>query len=134
MGRWYKCGGPDTERKYHSLLFTSITTHFPVLLYELELEFETMKEIGFANASRVTYHKASQLVILRPFTLTINDMNKKPSLGSIHGLGPAISTSTKTGATDLMLSFPACDDESDASEVAAGITVSVQLRSSLFRY
>ena len=76
--------------------------------------------------------------------MTINDMkrilkkvfkSKKPSLGSIHGLGPAISTSTRTGATDLMLSIPACDDESDTSgatsaQVGAGISVSVQLRSS----
>ena len=54
--------------------------------------------------------------------------SKKPSLGSIQ-LGPATSTSTSTGATDLML--PACDSESDgttSAQVAAGISVSVQLR------
>ena len=59
--------------------------------------------------------------------------SKKPSLASIHGLVPATSTSTSTGATDLMLSIPACDSESDgttSAQVAAGISVSVQLRPS----
>ena len=58
---------------------------------------------------------------------------KKPSPGSIHGPGPATSTSTSTGATDLMLSIPACDSETDATistQVAASISVSAQLRHS----
>ena len=57
---------------------------------------------------------------------------KKQSLG-IHGLGPATSTPTSTGTTDLMLSIPACDSELDGTtgaQVAAGISVSVQLRPS----
>ena len=74
------------------------------------------------------------------FTLIINDMkralrkvfkSKKPSLGTIHGLGPVTSTSTSAGPTDLMLSIPACDSESDETtnaQAAAGVSVSVQLR------
>ena len=53
-----------------------------------------------------------------------------PSLGSIHGLVPATSTSTSTGATDLMLPIHACDSESDgttSAQVAVGISVSIQL-------
>ena len=61
--------------------------------------------------------------------------SKKPSLGSIHGLGPAASTSTSTGATDLMLSVPACDSDGTASaQGAAGISVSVQFALRIFRY
>ena len=60
--------------------------------------------------------------------------SKKPSLGTMHdGLGPATLTSTSTGPTDLMLSIPACDSELDGTtgaQVAAGISVSVQLRPS----
>ena len=59
--------------------------------------------------------------------------SKKPSLDPIHGLGPATSTSTRTGATDLMLSNPVCDNESDrvtSAQVAAGVSVSVLLRPS----
>ena len=57
--------------------------------------------------------------------------SKKQSLGSIHGLGPATSTLTSTGPTDLMLSIPDCDSELDgtiSAQVAAGVSVSVQLR------
>ena len=59
--------------------------------------------------------------------------SKKPYLGTIHGLGPATSTSTSTGPTDLMLSIPAFYSESDgitSAQVAAGVSVSVQLRPS----
>ena len=57
--------------------------------------------------------------------------SEKRSLGSIHGPGPATSTLTSAGATDLMLSFPACDsDGTTSAQVAAGISVSVQLRPS----
>ena len=61
--------------------------------------------------------------------------SEKPSLGTIHGLGPATSTSASTGPTDLMLSIPAYDSESDGTtrgQVAAGVSVSVQLRPSHF--
>ena len=57
--------------------------------------------------------------------------SEKSSLGSIQG--PATLTSTSTGATDFMLSraIPIiCDSESDgtsSTQVAAGISVSVQL-------
>ena len=54
--------------------------------------------------------------------------SKKPSLGTIHGLGPATSTSTSTGPTDLIPSIPAYDSESDGTtraQVAAGVNVSV---------
>ena len=74
-------------------------------------------------------------------TLIINDMkrlytkvfnSKKPSLGSMHGSGPATSTSTSNGTTDLMPSIPACDsDTTTSAQVAAGVSVSVQLRLSL---
>ena len=92
--------------------------------------------------SRLNESINSTYVIERPFsfTLIINDMkrilkkvfkSKKPSLGSIHGLVPATSTSTSTGsgATDLMLSVPACDSGTTSAQVAAGI-VSVQFRPS----
>ena len=86
-------------------------------------------------------HLNSTYVIEKPFSFTsiINDMNrvlkklfksKKPSLGTIPGLGPATLTSTSTGPTDLVLSIPACDSESDgttSAQVAAGFSVSVQL-------
>ena len=119
-----------TERKYHLLI--SITTHFPVLC-ERYLVTVTPYD-GYLNS---TY------VIERPFsfTLIINDMkrilkkvfkSKKPSLGSIHGLVPATSTSTSTGsgATDLMLSVPACDSGTTSAQVAVGTSVSVQFRPS----
>jgi hypothetical protein len=66
-------------------------------------------------------------------TLIINDMkriykkvfkSKKSSLGSIHGPGPA--TSTSTHITDLM---PASDATASA-QVTAGVSVSIQLRPS----
>ena len=94
-------------------------------------------------------HLNSTYVIEKPFsfTLIINDTmkrflkkvlkSKKPSLRTIHELGPATSTSTTTGPTDLMLSIPACDSESDGTTsaqlgVAAGVSVSVRLRPSHF--
>ena len=48
----------------------------------------------------------------------------------MHGLGPATSTSTSTGHTDVMLSIPAFYSEPDgttSAQVAAGVSVSVQL-------
>jgi hypothetical protein len=56
--------------------------------------------------------------------------SKIPSLGSIHGPGPATSTSTLiTSTTDLMPSIPASDATASA-QVTAGVSVSVQLRPS----
>ena len=57
--------------------------------------------------------------------------SKKPSLGTIDGLGPVTSTSTSTDPTDLLQSSPAFYSESDGTtraHVAAGVSVSVQLR------
>ena len=56
--------------------------------------------------------------------------SKKPSLGSIHGQGPAASTSTNTGTPDLMPFIPqaqaACDSDGIASaQVTAGLSVRV---------
>ena len=96
------------------------------------------------------YHRScvlwpSAYVIEKPFSFTsiINDMkrvlkkvfnSKKPSLGTMHdGLGPATLTSTSTGPTDLMLSIPACDSESDratSAQVTAVVSVRVQLHPS----
>ena len=116
----------DTERKYHSQLLIS----------------NYMKEIGFTHA---LYHRVNSTYVidrLLSFTLIINDMkrilkkafkSKKSSRGTIHGLGPATSTSTSIGPTDLMLSIPACTSETDgttSAQVAAGVSVSVQLRPS----
>ena len=59
--------------------------------------------------------------------------SKKPSLGTIHGLGLATSTLISTGPTDPMLSIPAFYSDSDgttSAQVAAGVSVSVQLRPS----
>ena len=81
----------------------------------------------------------STYVIEKPFsfTLIINEImkrflkkvlkSKKPSLRTIHEIGPATSTSTTIGPTDLMLSIPACDSESISAQGAAGVSVSVQL-------
>ena len=73
-------------------------------------------------------------------TLTINEMkrfckklfrSKKPSLGSIHRYGVATSTSTLiTGTADLMPSIYASDVTASTQVTTAGISVSVQLRSS----
>ena len=50
--------------------------------------------------------------------------SKNPSLGSIHGRGPASSTSTSTGTTDLMASIPAFDANVTASaQITAGDSV-----------
>ena len=50
--------------------------------------------------------------------------SKNPSLGSIHGPGPAALTSTSTGTTDLMASIPAFDADGTASaQVTAGVSV-----------
>ena len=60
--------------------------------------------------------------------------SKKPLLGSIHGSGPATSTSTPiTSTTDIMQSIPAGDATASA-QVAAGISVSVQLRQLHLKY
>ena len=89
-------------------------------------------------------HLKSTYVIKKPFSFTsiIKDMkralkklfkSKKLSLGSVHELGPATLTSTSTGPTDLMLSIPGCDSESDkatGAQVADGVSVSVQLHPS----
>ena len=57
---------------------------------------------------------------------------KKPSPGSIHGPGPATSTSTLIASHDLMPSIPASDSDAIASaQVTAGVSVSVQLCPSL---
>ena len=76
-----------------------------------------------------------------PFTLIINDMkrlykrvfkSKKPSVGSIHGPGPASFASTSTGTTDPMPSLLACDTESDgtpSAQVTASVSV-IQFRPS----
>ena len=99
---------------------------------------------GLLQSRRITAALKSTYVIESSFSFTsIIDMkrkrilkkvfkSKKPSLGSIHasGLVPATLTSTSTGTTDLMLSIPACDSESDgttSTQVAADINVSVQL-------
>jgi hypothetical protein len=83
----------------------------------------------------------STYVIERSFSLTliINDMkriykkffkSKKPSLGSIHGPGPATSASTLiTSTADFMPPIPASDATASA-QVTAGVSVSVQLRPS----
>ena len=54
--------------------------------------------------------------------------SKKPSLGSIHGPGPATSKSARAGTTDLLPSIPACDSESDgtvSAQVTDGAIVSI---------
>jgi hypothetical protein len=57
--------------------------------------------------------------------------SKKPSMGSIHGPGPATSTSTLITSTDLMPSVPATSSDATASaQVSAGVSVSIQLRAS----
>ena len=96
-----------------------------------------LNENSYIDHAAILRYLNSTYVIEKPFSFTsiINDMkrvfkSKKPSLGTIHGLGPATSTSTTTGPTDLMLSIPACDSESDEStsaQVAAGVNVTVQL-------
>jgi hypothetical protein len=54
--------------------------------------------------------------------------SKKPSLGSINGPEPAVSTSTlTTNTTALMPSVPISDATASA-QVTAGINVSVQLQ------
>ena len=61
---------------------------------------------------------------------------KKPSPGSMHGPGPATSTSTlKISATDsnIMLSTPASNATASA-QVTAGLSVSVQLANYIFKY
>ena len=89
---------------------------------------------GSCNSNLSTY------LIERSFSLTliINDMkriyenvskSKEPSLGSIHGPRPATSTSTLiTSTTDLIPSIPS--DATANAQVAAGVTVSVQLAQS----
>ena len=128
-GRWSKCRFiQDTERKYHSHCLFQLR---PIsLCYHVSLV-----AIAYLNSTYVIVAVCSF-----SFTSIINDMKrvlkkvfkpKKPSPGSIHGPGPVTSTSSSTGATDLMLSIPACNSESDgttSTQVAAGISVSVQLR------
>ena len=61
--------------------------------------------------------------------------SKKASLGSIHGPGPATSTSTLITSTTGLLpseSIPASDATASA-QVTAGISVSVQLRLCIFK-
>ena len=102
-------------------------------LYErCRLYIVTIAPYHIASTTRRTY------VIECSFssTLIIYDMkrmfkkifkSKKSSLGSLHGRGPAASTSISTGTTgitDLMLSIPACDSDGTASaQVTAGVSV-----------
>ena len=75
--------------------------------------------------------------------INLNDMkriykrvfkSKEPSSDSIHGPGPATSTSTMvTSTTDLMPSIPASDAIASA-QVTTGVGVSIQLRPSDFKY
>ena len=61
--------------------------------------------------------------------------SKNLSLGSIHGPGPATSTSTHiTSTTDLMPSISTTSDETANALVTAGVSVSVQLRHRFFKY
>ena len=101
-------------------------------------------ELEFLERYRSRHITPSQLHLCNreTFLFHFNDMkrslkklfkSKKPSPGTIHGLGPATSTSTSAGPTDLMLSIPACDFESDGTtraQVAAGVSVRVQLHPS----
>ena len=97
-----------------------------------------MKDVG-----TMVRHASLVTIKLHPYslTLTINEMkrlykkvfkSKKPSLGSTHGHGPAISTSTLiTNTADLMPSIHASDViASRGAQVTAGVSVSVQLRPS----
>ena len=77
-------------------------------------------------------------------TINLNDMKRfykklfrsnKPSRDSIHGPGPATSTTSTstliTSTADLMPSLPTNDAPASA-HITAGVSVSVQLRPSLF--
>ena len=59
--------------------------------------------------------------------------SKKPSLGSVHGPGPATSISTFITSNDLIpqVYIPASDATASA-QVTAGVSVSVLLRPSYF--
>ena len=130
------------ERKRHSQLY---------LLQFQPIFLRGMKHVG---SLRVLVEIASWLVTRRignclvlqlcnqeifPFDLIINDMkrifkkvfkSKKPSLGSIHGPEPATLTSTPMrSTTDLMPFIPTGDVIAD-TQATAGVSVSVQLRSS----
>ena len=62
--------------------------------------------------------------------------SKKPSVGSIHGPGPASFASTSTGTTDPMPSLLACDTESDgttSAQVTASVSV-IQFRLRIYKY
>ena len=85
------------------------------------------------------------LILTLTSTITGNDMKRfykkvfksnKPSLGSIHRSGPTTSTSTiLTSTADLLTSIPTTSSDVTASaEVTAGVSVSVQLRASFFKY
>ena len=122
------------ESIIHSCLFQ---------LQPISLCYANLRKIsGLLQSRRIMAALKSTYVIESSFSFTsIIDMkrilkkvfkSKKPSLGSIHAsrLVPATLTPTSTGATDLMLSIPACDSESDettSTQVAAGINVSLQL-------
>jgi hypothetical protein len=84
-------------------------------------------------------HLGNREIFLLTLPVIINDMKrfykkvfKNTSLGSKHGPGQASSTSTLiTSTTDLMPPVPACDSDATVSaQVIAGVSVSVQLRSS----
>ena len=106
---------------------------------ERKLNLKDIRKLNLEDIDHaILRHLNSTYVIEKPFSFTsiINAMkrilkkvfrSKKPSLRTIHGLGPATSTLTSTGPTDLMLSIPACDSESISAQGAAGVSVSVQL-------
>ena len=56
--------------------------------------------------------------------------SKKQYGRSMHGPGLATSTSTSTGTTDPASSCDSELDETTSAQVAAGVTVSIQFRSS----
>jgi hypothetical protein len=117
-------GGVDMRREAEIMLTSDSGVGCP----------SSMREVG-----EMTPSGAPLVVIclhwhcLSLLTLIIDDMkrifkkvfkSKKLSLRSIHGPGPATSTSTPiTSSTDLMPSIPAA-----SAQVTAGVSVSVQLR------
>ena len=135
---------PDWIVEADSTLHNELQKRLERPYYMLNRKLVRQCDESIGEVTSVIESFVSRVANSQRFSLTliiINDMkriyrkfkrSKKPS-GSIHGPGPATSTSFLTSTTDPMPSIPASDATATASaqlEATAGVNVSVQFRPS----
>ena len=141
--------GPEGQ---HYQLLTSITTHFPMTMKDIDSEsIVTIASNGNQSSSYNTFnydhnsvwqlHLCNRVYLFLSPSTCIIDMkrteknkafkSKKPyDRRSMHGTGPSTSTPASAGTTDLMPYAPASDlDATSSAQVTAGGSVSLPFAS-----